>query len=1484
MHIRALPTAARRLVFGPASQRFALALSLGTGLIAALPNAAARADVVPCTGGEVQPQPIRSGGGDAAGQQPDLLITGACRIEKPAQYFYGNVNIVGPNGSLTFKEPAADDSRVQFWATSIIVEKDGALIAGDAEPYGKRGGILTILIYGADQSADKDPALNPGQGALCALKADDTSNLGPCGIPLAQWDDNGKSLQSLPGAVTDYFYQYGPLYGDHKCSDGSLWKNGKCGAGTNPKAEVGYFGYKTLAVSYGGTLVLNGYKGTPVTGTHPPRTSPGLSWLRLAADLNAGDTTLTLSEAPGDKWWRPKDINPYDRIVVTSTDYMPGHSEEFIVTKIDGATVTFQQKSTDPSGAEWFHSGTRYQIESKLGTAKSRMLAGGMDPKLISEGAETRAAVALLSRSIRIISAGDTPGQTYAQAGQDPNNCLHGAKPPFCYKFGAHTVFRQGFKKIQIRGVEFENLGQGGKKGHYSVHFHKARLVPGSTLIADSVFNKSNTRWVAVHSTQGVDLVRNIGYKSIGHGFFLEDGTETDNRFFSNIGILARAAVEDDLNPQRVPGILSDPSTDRGQDYFPFFSDYNHPTTFWISNGWNDFIGNMAVGAGTCGACYWLVPSLNSDTPDVERPDGLNVDASDTGRHMKWYRDAGQKLRGYASLQRSSAFDGATPLKSFYKNFCSSAMNSFITVGNTAACHGVVPAADPRSSNVLKAVDSFAPRAKEVPGYYPKVTGGGARHGTYCPNGADGKPDCSSLLYPCSTGNLENCAVTVLDHYTSSFHWAESNLSAIWLRNQWYLLDNSFLSDVQNGGLTFITGGDYTTSSVIPGYWALAKSSVFVGHSQPQDAAHGYANDAGPFNALTKLQCGWQSGKLAPSPYCLSKADGISMPLTPNFAVNQRLFNIYDGPAYQDGNAYLDITKTTCPITGAGTAAGCMYGTGLLGVRKEPATGSCYLPNAAVAWKQPNGFFYPPAFHSANLYFNTVDIRHYVINPLFRVPDGVPANLDFHQGGTYLTDFELAKAHYCTNAPNMFIDFSGIDRQTELNDDDGSMTGLTNDAGTGTISVNEDPFFNAPVETAQCRSNLAIDSSKACPTRPVPIAQQLQTAKTSPYDYVATAIMPQCSQGPSPSGRYGRCGDSPGDGSGGNRWSGDCTNGLCYGVPLYRQFLTGTKGTGPADSNREWRNWLAADCFGAASKTKPQCRWPFMRMAGQNIYQRETLTANHGTYFLDTSVPLTTQRTENFTDKPGTRNVNVFEPGQTYYLYFLYAKPTTRQTYQIYVGTGFNVATGLKAVRGSLNGGGPNSASVYFTDYKNAADQPEPKPAWLKLGASPVDANGVLTLTIDFDGLTELNPTVKNMCKPSSFCTEEKVSGVGTGKCTTSLTADNPAVIANPDLLNEAKRTCSKWAMKDLDCPEKGCLGVAFSLPNDGSFKYDVGQSVRPGPLPFPTTPDTGKPDWLARFVRTATPPDKSPPSPDYKASSCYYPDPLPGTLNCPVK
>ncbi|MGH9772249.1 MAG: hypothetical protein ACRD4Q_11210, partial [Candidatus Acidiferrales bacterium] len=75
--------------------------------------------------------------------------------------------------------------------------------------------------------------------------------------------------------------------------------------------------------------------------------------------------------------------------------------------------------------------------------------------------------------------------------------------------------------------------------------------------VKDSSIWDSMTRWIVIHGTQGVRLARNVGFRSIGHGYYLEDGTETGNQLYANLGVFARAAVANVQNPRQVPGILT---------------------------------------------------------------------------------------------------------------------------------------------------------------------------------------------------------------------------------------------------------------------------------------------------------------------------------------------------------------------------------------------------------------------------------------------------------------------------------------------------------------------------------------------------------------------------------------------------------------------------------------------------------------------------------------------------------------------------------------------------------------------------------------------------------------------------------------------------------------------------------------------------------------------------------------------------------------
>ena len=1255
---------------------------------------------------------------EAAGE--DLVLSSRCKVSA-GTYKLGDVHVLA-NGVLEFT-----DAKIDFWAANILVENEGKLVAGSPEaPIGTNGGVLTIHLWGKDQTGN-DP-VKQGKGIACW-----SDTKAHCGVPDEIWNSNidamgmgvplttARKISALsaaskaaypragddpkePGYVDvtdDYFYGYTPLAFD---------------GGSDPLHGVGYFGYKVLAVSYGGTLQLFGKKGatyaTPECGKAP--TTSGTSWARLATPVAVNESTLIVD--------RPMSLQENDQIVLTSTDYLPGHSEQLTVASDVncGTTITVKEN------LKYAHNGKRFS----LAVVPKEV---GLDPQLVAAGAETRAAVGVLTRSIRIVSAGDTINDDFP-----PEPPADSTTPG--YYFGGHMIVRQGVKTFQVQGVEFYQMGQGGKIGHYPVHFHHTRLAPANTFVRDSSIDDSMTRWIVLHGTQNVDLARDVGYKSIGHGFYLEDGTEINNTLTANLGVFARAAVDNVQNPRKVPGILaaSNLHTTTGEAV-PYRSDYDHPTIFWIMNAWNEFKDNMAVGAGTCGVCYWMLPGINS---------GMS-------RDMKW--------SSYASMQSTLDRAGMAPLKSFVGNSCSAAMTSFQTVTATESCQGVgpgiLPAGTPTGPLDLSPIlNPLAPASKPPEGatgkpaddivaaaadYYPTI-GDGGHFPTKCTT-----EDCSTLPVRCSAGAPDACMVTVLDHYTTSFNWAAFNFAAIWLRPQWYLVTDSVITDSQQAGLTIVTGGGYSDSDVIPGHWALVRKSVFIGNTQEDNA---YASNGGPFNPQA-LKCAMSADNVRPGNYCLSIDEGVSQQMS-NFGMYQRLFSVYDGPAFQDSNAYLNITKRKIddctpfvddvnhagrcdPELKPGMPVQSAWLAGIVsGLPKAVEDGKpyCYMPNAAIGWKQPNGFYYPPAFHSANLFFDKVDIRHFVVSPLFKE-------------GTYQPDLDKIKDNYCIWNTELFTGFAGNDRQTVLNDDDGTLTGYED-----TTVINQDEFFAAPVDATQCRS--------------------ANSSRTSPYEYVTTVLYPGCVL----DGSCAREPDAPpkpvdphwNDGD----WNRSCTSEKCYGIPLWRQDLMPIADKGTAKS---------------------------IRMMGQQTGQRSSLTVNHGTYYFDTSVDKQTQLTQGCTttDPKNPCVINVFKKNQTYYLFLIFAKLGTEQTYRFYVGnnTDFDPAS-IQMVQAKIG--------VNPVEYKNLGALPAGHASWLN--NNKATANGVVEVKLslaDLPNAAQLFQTAKiNKCQPKSYCAWNSSSG----KCED---VGDPA---------HGDAVC-KWAVADQDCPAGGCFGIRFTLPEGFSTR-----------------------------------------------------------------
>jgi cell migration-inducing and hyaluronan-binding protein len=281
-----------------------------------------------------------------------------------------------------------------------------------------------------------------------------------------------------------------------------------------------------------GTKVLGVMGGT--LDLHGRKTK---GWTRLAATAQPGATQIELASAPN---WRAG-----DRIVIASSDYWRHHDDEATIVSRSGTTVQLDRALT-------------YRHWGELQTFAGQTV-------------DERAEVGLLTRNI--VVRGD-------------DSSTEGG-------FGAHTMIMEG-GIARIEGVEFTNVGQRKRLRRYPVHFHMDGDAPGSYLKRSSIHHSFN-RCVTVHGTNRLKIQGNVCFEHVGHGFFLEDGAETDNVITGNLG-LGTKSLDNGLLP-----------TDR------------NPATFWITNPDNIVRNNVAAGSDGFGFWYALPehPTGLSNRPDI---------------------------------------------------------------------------------------------------------------------------------------------------------------------------------------------------------------------------------------------------------------------------------------------------------------------------------------------------------------------------------------------------------------------------------------------------------------------------------------------------------------------------------------------------------------------------------------------------------------------------------------------------------------------------------------------------------------------------------------------------------------------------------------------------------------------------------------------------------------------------------------------------
>jgi len=264
------------------------------------------------------------------------------------------------------------------------------------------------------------------------------------------------------------------------------------------------------------------------------------TWVKLGATAKKGDSSVTLGETVSG--WRVG-----DRIIITATanpDYHRGRqTEERIIRELKDRIITLDK------------------------TLESEHLGTG----------EYRGEIADLSRNVVVESA-------------DANGVR------------GHTMYHR-HSAGSISYAEFRHLGKEGVLGRYSLHYHLVGdTMRGSSVIGASIWDSKN-RWLTIHGTNYLVVRDCVGYRSIGHGFFFEDGTEVYNVLDRNLAVLAE-------HGKRLP-----------KQILPF--DGNEGAGFWWANSLNTFTRNVSCENGRYGFRFEATPSsaLKLNFP-IQQPDG----------------------------------------------------------------------------------------------------------------------------------------------------------------------------------------------------------------------------------------------------------------------------------------------------------------------------------------------------------------------------------------------------------------------------------------------------------------------------------------------------------------------------------------------------------------------------------------------------------------------------------------------------------------------------------------------------------------------------------------------------------------------------------------------------------------------------------------------------------------------------------------------
>ncbi|KAA3607497.1 MAG: hypothetical protein DWQ01_15010 [Planctomycetota bacterium] len=285
-----------------------------------------------------------------------------------------------------------------------------------------------------------------------------------------------------------------------------------------------------------------------------------------------------------------------DEVVIASTDFSLEQAEKFsLVANASGAQLDLGLVSP----------GNLLQYDHYAGMVN---LDGADDSWRIPEYAE----VGLLSRNVLVIGE---PGNGYDATGSP----VAGWDNHYGHMIALKDPAVSGTPTVHVSWTRFENLGVEGKIARYPLHLHlldEENFASGvDALIEDSSFVDCFNHFVSVHQTKDIAVARNVGFNTLGHGFFLEEEFTTGILLQDNLGLGVRpfevchTPYKDCNDP---PGTF--PS---GIDLIQ--EDNVEPSVFWFEHPDNKVEGNRAAGSTHHGIWHspaWLEDHTHQATED----------------------------------------------------------------------------------------------------------------------------------------------------------------------------------------------------------------------------------------------------------------------------------------------------------------------------------------------------------------------------------------------------------------------------------------------------------------------------------------------------------------------------------------------------------------------------------------------------------------------------------------------------------------------------------------------------------------------------------------------------------------------------------------------------------------------------------------------------------------------------------------------------